>query len=86
MTDKIRVGLGVNEMGNLSKMHRMHKFSHPKIGAKIYPLRKIIGFNNVKEVLECGHEIYPPMDFIGYYSAQKRRCKYCYENKKSNGR
>lgn len=68
-------------MGNLSKMHDDNRFSKPQMGKKAYPLRKIVGYKDGKEVLECGHEIYPPQDFIGHYPAVKRRCRFCAENK-----
>jgi hypothetical protein len=72
-------------MGNLSKMHKENKFSKPKMGKKVFPLRKIIGYtDDGKEQLECGHTIYPPQDFIGSYPATKRRCWRCVKNEVAN--
>lgn len=41
------------------------------------PLRKIVGTNAGKEVLECGHEQRPREDFVGVTNASRRRCDYC---------
>lgn len=58
-----------------------------------YPLRKIVReyskmtYKSIYgelwenyELLECGHEIRTPRDFIGETNAMKRRCKHCFED------
>jgi uncharacterized UBP type Zn finger protein len=66
----------------------------PKMGAKAYPLRKIVGERMVPillasgkeseylvrhEVLECGHTMPPRADFVGETNAGKRRCRQCWK-------
>jgi len=48
-------------------------------GANKYPLRKIIQDYGNEELLECGHIILKPRDFVGYTNAFRRHCRYCYE-------
>lgn len=58
----------------------------PKMGAKAYPLRKIVGSKMVDlddeyqirhELLECGHTMRPRQDFGGETLAGSRRCNQC---------
>lgn len=71
--------------------NRSHR--KPVMGAKAYPLRKIVGTRMVEilladgkpsgvksftEVLECGHTMRPREDFAGETNATKRRCRQCY--------
>jgi hypothetical protein len=66
--------------------------SHPRMGAKAFPLRKITGEKMVEiktaqggstgvfikhEVLECGHTMAPRTDFVGATNATRRRCAKC---------
>ena len=48
-----------------------------KSGNNAHPLRKIIGYDGLFEVLECGHLILPRRDFVGETFAIKRRCWKC---------
>lgn len=72
---------------------RRSKEHPPKMGAKAYPLRKIVGHKMVEmtlaggkpsgvsiehEELECGHTMRPRSDFVGETNANKRRCLQCY--------
>jgi hypothetical protein len=72
--------------------NRSHR--KPEMGAKAYPLRKIIGTRMVEiklaggkpsgveilhEVLECGHTMRPRSDFVGETNTTKRRCLQCYQ-------
>ena len=41
------------------------------------PLKTICGFDEGKEVLECGHRQYPVVDIIGPTNAYRRRCWQC---------
>jgi hypothetical protein len=49
-----------------------------------YPLRKIVGHNGPKEILECGHEQYPRQDFMGPTNAVRRRCAECFREKEQH--
>jgi hypothetical protein len=42
-----------------------------------YYLRRIVDHDGEKEVLECGHSIYPKHDMIGQTYAERRRCPFC---------
>lgn len=46
------------------------------------PLRKIIGFENGREILECGHVQAPLQDAFGRTEPVRRRCMWCYKNGK----
>jgi hypothetical protein len=67
----------------------------PTMGAKGYPLRKIVGRRMVTlaladgtpsqykiehELLECGHTMRPRSDFMGETNANARRCRLCAAN------
>ncbi len=41
------------------------------------PLRKIVGYENGLEILECGHHQVPVQDFVGPTNAVRRRCWRC---------
>jgi hypothetical protein len=78
---------------NLMAFHaKNRKARKPKMGAKSYPLRKIVGYRMVPltlaggiaseysvehEVLECGHTMRPRSDFVGETNANARRCRQC---------
>jgi hypothetical protein len=77
------------------------KYGHarkPRMGAKAYPLRKILGtrmvplkladgrdseYSILHEVLECGHTMRPREDFVGETNASKRRCTQCFRESKT---
>ena len=75
--------------------NRSHR--KPVMGAKAYPLRKIVGEKMVDiiigdkpsgyqirhEVLECGHTMRPREDFVGEINATKRRCRQCFIEKQA---
>lgn len=42
---------------------------------ELRPLRKIVGYDAGKEVLECGHEQHPREDIAGATNAARRRCR-----------
>ncbi len=49
-----------------------------------YPLRKVVGHGvnehgGHTETLECGHAVRRLNDIIGPTNANRRRCRYCYE-------
>jgi len=51
-----------------------------------YPLRKVINRSFVeskgkKDFLECGHMLSTPVDIIGEYFPEKRRCHKCAKGK-----
>jgi hypothetical protein len=67
------------------------------MGAKAFPLRKIVGSKQVEiltaqgkstgvfrqhEILECGHTQVPRTDFVGETNASARRCGKCASEKK----
>jgi len=74
--------------------NRSHR--KPVMGAKAYPLRKIVGtkmvpimigdkpsqYEVLHEVLECGHTMRPREDFVGETNATKRRCRQCFQENK----
>jgi hypothetical protein len=62
-------------MGSLSEMHRKNRFRKPAPNRA--PLRKIVGYDGHREVLECGHTQNPREDFIGETNAVRRRCQKC---------
>lgn len=47
-----------------------------------YPLRKVISEDNedglVYNLLECGHRILAPSDFVSQTHADRRRCRHCW--------
>jgi len=58
----------------------------PKMGAKAYPLRKVVDIvpdplfpSLTMELLECGHKQRARSDFIGPTNANRRRCRQCKE-------
>jgi hypothetical protein len=69
-------------MGVLSKMHRRNRFRKPRPNRA--PLRRVVGRETVapplewgREILECGHRVFPRHDFIGETNAYRRRCRLC---------
>lgn len=46
------------------------------------PLRKIVGHEDFKEILECGHRQYPVTDIYGETNAVRRRCWQCRKEEK----
>ena len=68
------------------------RFRKIKKGTENYPLRKVVNrYQNAQdqlsEVLECGHhiiaELYENGEKIYLQEAKKRKCKECYDNKKT---
>ena len=62
-------------MGTLSKKHRRGGFRRGRVNRD--PLRKIVGYEDGLEVLECGHKQAPVHDIIGETNAVRRRCWRC---------
>lgn len=66
----------MSRAGQLSRMHsRGVDFRPHRINRN--PLRRVVGREGFREVLECGHTIHPPRDFIGETNAVRRRCWRC---------
>jgi len=44
------------------------------------PLKKIIQTDEMgRDMLECGHSVYPPQDIVGAVGGTHRRCWKCYK-------
>lgn len=71
-------------MGNLRKMHSQGRIRKGKTNRD--PLRKIVGYENGLEVLECGHHQRPREDFIGVTNATRRRCWKCQREQEAGER
>lgn len=71
--------------------HKWGKRGSRKLGARSYPLRRIVSesmnaYGCEVETLECGHTIHRPEDFFGPTNAVRRRCRHCWkETQKKEG-
>lgn len=48
-----------------------------RIGARRWPLRKIVSRDDGMETLECGHQQYRRSDIYGVTCPVRRRCRQC---------